>query len=182
MQSMSEFRGWDASKVAHVLYTDNDRNKAAAKLQALYRTRHSRKLVHELIKGAYVKEYDPYSSSFYYMNKKTGESSWEKPKNLGSDEMVSAHEEEAARKIQGLYRTRNARRSLQSMIQELFEKRFDEASGYYYYVNKRTGETTWEKPKMLGSSEILTPRALAKKEELQAEKDAIAEFLKKFDL
>ena len=72
MQSMSEFRGWDASKVAHVLYTDKDRNEAAAKLQGLFRTRHSRNLIHQMIKVAYVKEYDPNSGDFYYMNKKTG--------------------------------------------------------------------------------------------------------------
>ncbi|GAB9475435.1 hypothetical protein Gpo141_00012531 [Globisporangium polare] len=61
--------------------------------------------------------------------------------------------EEAARAIQRLFRCRNARQRLQELLATVFEKFYDDDSGLYYYYNKRTGETTWEKPKVLRQHE-----------------------------
>lgn len=62
-------------------------------------------------------------------------------------------EETAARTIQRLFRCRNARKRLQELLATVFEKFYDDDSGLYYYYNKRTGETTWEKPRVLKQHE-----------------------------
>lgn len=56
---------------------------------------------------------------------------------------------DAARRIQRLFRCRCARNHLRELLESVFEKFYDHDSGQYYYLNKRTGETTWEKPKVL---------------------------------
>uniref|UniRef100_K3XC19 peptidylprolyl isomerase n=1 Tax=Globisporangium ultimum (strain ATCC 200006 / CBS 805.95 / DAOM BR144) TaxID=431595 RepID=K3XC19_GLOUD len=59
----------------------------------------------------------------------------------------------AALKIQRLFRCRHARKHLYTLLATVFEKFYDEDSGLYYYYNKKTGETTWEKPKVLKQHE-----------------------------
>ncbi|KAF1327321.1 Peptidyl-prolyl isomerase, partial [Globisporangium splendens] len=59
----------------------------------------------------------------------------------------------AASKIQRLFQCRDARKLLHALLATVFEKFYDEDSGLYYYYNKRTGETTWEKPKVLKQHE-----------------------------
>lgn len=61
--------------------------------------------------------------------------------------------EDAAARIQSLFRRRKARRHMKDLLASVFEKYYDESSGQYYYHNKRTGETTWEKPRTLKPSE-----------------------------
>ena len=39
-------------------------------------------------------------------------------------------------------------------IRVLYEKGFDEDSGYFYYVNTLTQETQWHKPWGLGTEEL----------------------------
>lgn len=72
-----------------------------------------------------------------------------------SDEVLTEAETEAAARIQRLVRCRNARRQLRALLAAVFEKYYDESSGAYNYHNKRTGETTWEKPRALGQHDDL---------------------------
>ncbi|TYZ58683.1 hypothetical protein PybrP1_001942 [[Pythium] brassicae (nom. inval.)] len=60
---------------------------------------------------------------------------------------------DAARRIQRLFRCRCARKHLRELLESVFEKFYDHDSEQYYYLNKRTGETTWEKPKVLKANE-----------------------------
>lgn len=62
---------------------------------------------------------------------------------------------DAALKLQRLFRCRNARKHLHALLASVVEKFYDHDSGLYYYHNKRTGETTWEKPKVLKQHEDL---------------------------
>lgn len=64
-----------------------------------------------------------------------------------------AVEDVAAARIQRLCRCRQARRHLCALLNSVFEKFYDADSGLYYYFDKRTQETTWEKPKLLRSNE-----------------------------
>lgn len=69
-------------------------------------------------------------------------------------------EDEAALLITGLFRARKARLQIKALCEGLYEKVFDEASGCFFYYNKRTGESVWDKPKALGDDDLeLSPRS-----------------------
>ncbi|KAH9196351.1 hypothetical protein AeNC1_001672 [Aphanomyces euteiches] len=61
--------------------------------------------------------------------------------------------EEAACKIQSMYRVRMARRRLRELLKAVVERFYDEDSGLYYYYNSKTGQSSWSKPTLLGSEE-----------------------------
>ncbi|KAG9403843.1 FK506-binding protein 2B [Aphanomyces cochlioides] len=61
--------------------------------------------------------------------------------------------EEAACKIQSMYRVRMARRRLRRLLNAVVERFYDEDSGLYYYYNSKTGQSSWSKPTLLGSEE-----------------------------
>jgi hypothetical protein len=50
-------------------------------------------------------------------------------------------------KIQKFIRAKRARKLIKKMLVSLWRKRYDESSGYYYYENQLSGETTWEPPR-----------------------------------
>ncbi|KAF0694717.1 Aste57867_14393 [Aphanomyces stellatus] len=53
---------------------------------------------------------------------------------------------EAAMKLQGLFRARLARRRLRAMAAELFPATVDPTTGLVYYTNTRTGAASWTPP------------------------------------
>ena len=53
-----------------------------------------------------------------------------------------------------IWRARKARRLLRRMITDVYEKKFDENSGTWFYFNRKTGESHWEKPLGLQSDDI----------------------------
>ncbi|RLN73970.1 hypothetical protein BBJ28_00006646 [Nothophytophthora sp. Chile5] len=65
------------------------------------------------------------------------------------DEVREAREQAAAACLQRLFRCRRARSRLRALLASVFEKFYDAESGLYYYLDKRSGETTWEKPRVL---------------------------------
>lgn len=134
----------------------------------------------------YEKVYDESVGRFYYYNARDGTSSWDLPPEFEGDDsflltprsrelMVlkmdagtwktseTMTEDEAARTIQGLYRRRQARILIVRAIQSMYEKVWDENSGRFFYFNKRTGESIWTKPPLLGYYDDvpLTPRSQA---------------------
>ena len=57
--------------------------------------------------------------------------------------------EKVASGIQRMWRAKIAQRRIQDMLDQVYEKVYDEATGGYYYYNKVTCTTSWEKPKLL---------------------------------
>jgi hypothetical protein len=64
-----------------------------------------------------------------------------------SDEDVAA-----CRKLQGIFRTRNATKFVQILVRAVIKKKYDKKTGKYFYVNTRTGKKSWTKPLLLGSA------------------------------
>ena len=54
--------------------------------------------------------------------------------------------EAATRMVQRAWRSHKARERVRAIVFQTFEKVYDESSGYYYYLNKKTGESSWEDP------------------------------------
>ncbi|RLN92739.1 hypothetical protein BBJ28_00004288 [Nothophytophthora sp. Chile5] len=65
----------------------------------------------------------------------------------------------AATKLQRIYRARIERTRFRTFLHSLVEMKVDPTTGYSYYVNARTGETTWERPAFLGSSNDFIPES-----------------------
>jgi len=129
-----------------------------------------------------VKVWDDEQGLYYYFNRQTSEASWEKPKLLGDEDLDISHpndtessswmawkrsgssvtmsrtapmsEDEAVAVLQGFFRTALARRRVVGVIMEQFRKIYDESSGNYYYFNKKTGKSTWDKPLLLGGYDL----------------------------
>ena len=51
--------------------------------------------------------------------------------------------------IQRMWRAKLAQRRIQDMLDQVYEKVYDENTGGYYYYNKVTCTTSWDKPKLL---------------------------------
>jgi len=60
-----------------------------------------------------------------------------------------ANAEKSASIVQRIWRSRAAYRKIQAMLDEVWEKVYDEGKGGYYYYNRKTDTATWEKPKLL---------------------------------
>ena len=66
--------------------SDLTEDEAATMIQSMFKVRRSRLMVQKLMRATYEKVYDESTGGTYYFNKKTGESSWTKPINLGSSD------------------------------------------------------------------------------------------------
>ncbi|EGZ25823.1 hypothetical protein PHYSODRAFT_391233, partial [Phytophthora sojae] len=78
----------------------------------------------------------------------------------------------AATKLQRIYRARIERTKFRNFLHSLVEMKVDPATGYTYYVNARTGEATWEKPKFLGADTRAGPSAVDDEDAGNATQDA----------
>jgi hypothetical protein len=57
-------------------------------------------------------------------------------------------------KIQQRWRAKHARRHLLAALASVYQKIRDPTTGAYFYFNTRTGESSWTKPRLLGSSDL----------------------------
>ena len=153
-------------------------DEAARFIQGLYRSRKARRNLRLMIASVYERVWDEGSGAYYYFNTKDGTSSWTAPacgrgadirsprgrlavaqreakKRAGTYKSAAdMSEEDAARAIQGLFRSRRARFYLRQLLGELYERVWDEGSQSYYYFNKRTGASSWNAPSMAQEGDI----------------------------
>eukprot|EP00943_MAST-04B_sp_MAST-4B-sp1_P001418 g1418.t1 len=76
-------------------------------------------------------------------------------------------EEAAAIKLQCAYRGHLALRKVRNVAKDIYVKETDPESGYSFYLNKVTGVSTWDKPRILGSDDISKDGSIALYEENQ---------------
>ena len=81
----------------------------------------------------------------------------------GKQRTTALTRDQAATKLQSMYRRKKARKRIRWMIANIFEKVVDERSGAFYYFNKRTGVSSWAKPVLMKENDDLemTPRSKA---------------------
>ncbi|KAF1326528.1 hypothetical protein FI667_g8323, partial [Globisporangium splendens] len=117
----------------------------------------SRTLLARLATTLYEKQYDPIAKRYYYVNTRTNESTWEKPKVLSkflaSDKDVAAKKKsgelsqrDAAKRMQRCARAFLARCAIRTLVRETYMKLFDAGTKCFYYLNTITGEVSDRKP------------------------------------
>lgn len=88
--------------------------------------------------------------------KQSGKSGYDK-KILLQCEAEEDKKERIICKIQGLFRRKKSLEFSLRKIYETFEKAYDRESRSYYYINKSTGMSQWNKPQLLGREDIELP-------------------------
>ncbi|DAZ98195.1 TPA: hypothetical protein N0F65_005327 [Lagenidium giganteum] len=138
---------------------------AAVRIQTAFRRDKARRAFQQLVRRVVQKVYDPASQQYFFYNHHTGVSQWQIPAAIHAaiaDEPQHHSQKggdivEAATMIQGLFRRRAARRALHALLAQVYQKVEDPETGLYYYYSKRTGVSQWNKPKLLGASELPSP-------------------------
>ena len=143
--------------------------EAARCVQDLFRRKRARERLLAAVKQVHKRYYDKTSGRYYYYNTKTGKVSWQAPNllsklkrdlSVANDIATTKVErkrsidhtwtnEEAARCVQNLYRRKKARNALMLAIKSVHKRFYDASSGRYYYHNAKTGEVSWQAPKLL---------------------------------
>ena len=118
--------------------------KAAIRLQSTWRGHHDRDRVHGIVEKIFEKVFDKDSGKYFYFNTMTSTSHWEKPR------LMKYHQEiDAATRIQSLWRGSLARSKFSAVVENIYEKSFDNTSGKYFYFNKLTNTSRWDRPEYL---------------------------------
>jgi hypothetical protein len=86
-----------------------------------------------------------------------------KTKKRKEDMRTFSNQEDAAKFLQQAFRRKLARNKVVSMLLCGWEKATDE-EGFEFYFNPKLGTSSWTKPKLLGSADVLTPRSRQQKE------------------
>ena len=116
---------------------------------------------------------DPSSGEYYYYNNLSGESSWTEPEGFDNKESEAAMKNAlqrsvsiadlphnlalliAARKVQAVFRAKQGRKEMREKRAQKdaqdhgksgWIKEHDATSGYDFWYNTETGESTWEDP------------------------------------
>ncbi|OQR94459.1 hypothetical protein ACHHYP_01297 [Achlya hypogyna] len=144
---------------------------AAAAIQRMLRCALARRQLRRLLSRVYQKILEPSLGRYYYFNVKTRTVSWERPRFVHDDQLLSprafavvAAEEEAAARQQRIARIRQfsaseaasyvqrrvrvhqARKRLLQMARDAYRAVFDPTTGMYFYHNTRTGAVSWTRP------------------------------------
>jgi len=159
-------------------YTDKE-HAAAVKIQGMIRSKFARDRVREICRGEFEQVFDNENNRYFYFNKKTGASIWEKPAIMGTDSM-DPKDEWAATQLQKMYRKKLARKHLADMSKQWFEKAYDPDSKEFYYVRRMDKQTRWDKPPFIAKDDdadlgIDSKKFLDRDEEIKFLKEQLAE-------
>ena len=118
---------------------------ATTKIQSMVRCKFARERVREKCREQFEQVFDIENNRYFYYNKRTKESLWEKPTIMGSDSM-DPKDEWAATQLQKMYRKKQAKKRLGDMSKAWFEKAYDPETKSFYYVRRMDNLTRWDKP------------------------------------
>lgn len=71
--------------------------------------------------------------------------------------------DDAASRLQRVWRARKARDQLRQLLFEAYEKIYDPATGHYYYYNRKTGVVKWETPWMIDGRDVRVVRRIKRR-------------------
>ncbi|CAM9426984.1 unnamed protein product, partial [Discosporangium mesarthrocarpum] len=109
------------------------------------------------------KVYDPRTGGYYYFNTVAQTSSWAPPaivkRILGEygdlDRISSTYtDDQAAVMLQTAWRCRMAKKMTRMLVVSMVTKIHDPSTGGHYYYNSITGETSWNKPLLMGQEDV----------------------------
>ncbi|KAG6964105.1 hypothetical protein JG687_00006180 [Phytophthora cactorum] len=110
---------------------------AARTIQALYRRFATRKTLLQLISRRYRKMMDPVERARLKRHKRR----LQRLRQMSRDE--------AASRLQRMWRTHRAKDELRELLFDAYEKIYDPTTEHFYYYNRKTGIAKWEKPALL---------------------------------
>ena len=147
----------DAEKIELELTTS-----CAIMFQCAWRQRVAAKVATSLAVSIIEKIYDPRTETFYYYNKRLDKSRWDIPSyfkqvqgGMGILKVSPTYtDKQSTIMIQAASRRRLAKKTVRRLLVKCTDKVYDESTNSYYYYNRSSGETSWDKPKLWGMEDV----------------------------
>mmetsp|Transcript_37602 Transcript_37602/g.101955 ORF Transcript_37602/g.101955 Transcript_37602/m.101955 type:complete len:863 (-) Transcript_37602:894-3482(-) len=110
--------------------------------------------------------------------KKVGEDGEEEEKvyEATKEEIEEERMDAAVRLIQGLYRSRKAKRVIRDLVRANYVKEYDKDTGFYVYRNKSTGKVQTKKPRALGDDDLPNPTTHVAPDDYQIRKSSLKQY------
>lgn len=122
------------------------------RIQSSIRKFLAKRRVSRLANDTWERVFDPPSGLYFWYNRRTGGSQWSKP--YGVKTWFSDRDETAALNIQRVARGYLARRVVTQMAAEVYSRYYDAKEKAFYWMDHRTGQTTWEVSRWLMNQKI----------------------------
>ena len=71
---------------------------------------------------------------------------------------LKRRQKKAAGAIQNVWKVFKAKQELATLLRSIYEKTWSSEHGAFYWYSKTTGESTWERPRLLSKIGDVTPR------------------------
>jgi hypothetical protein len=123
------------------LQDDSIRIASAVKAQTLIRRFLARARVRKVAEQVWERTFDPPTSRYFWFNKRTGQSQWKTP--VGVKSIYKDVDELAAIHFQRITRGFISRMRVAKVAAEFYGRFYDIREDAFYWMDRRTGETTW---------------------------------------
>jgi hypothetical protein len=125
---------------------------SAIKVQCLVRRFLATRKIRKQAIYIYHRVYDPVYKKYFWYHRYARSSTWDKPRFV--IDMFDARDEEAAVRIQCLIRIFLAKCRVRRKANQLFERYFDSETSKFYWLDVKTGKTTYNASSWLLRQEI----------------------------
>lgn len=127
------------------------RHLAAMRIQSIARAYLALKRVKKLTRKVWERAFDPRSKSYFFYNKRTGQSQWKAPKHV---ELFKKRDIIAAIQMQRVVRGFIGRMKARRAVIDKFARFYDAKVDKFFWMEKSTQKTFWKPSKWLIKYEI----------------------------